>query len=86
MKQQKTDGYNALQIGCVAVKRMDKVTKAMRGHFEKAGVSSLRQLYEFRVTPDAMLPVSTPISVRHFYPGQFIDVTGIRYARNITLW
>lgn len=76
VKTEETDGYNALQIGCLTVKRLDKVTKAMKGHFEKAGVVPKRGLFEFRVTPDALLPVNTEISVRHFYPGQYVDITG----------
>lgn len=36
-----------------------------------------RKLREFPVTEDALLPVGTPIGVRHFVPGQFVDVTGI---------
>lgn len=29
------------------------------------------------MTEDALLPVGTPITVRHFVPGQYVDVTGI---------
>ena len=36
-----------------------------------------RKLREFPVTEDALLPVGTHIGVRHFVPGQFVDVTGI---------
>ncbi|KAL0388945.1 UNVERIFIED_CONTAM: 50S ribosomal protein L3-2, mitochondrial [Sesamum radiatum] len=36
-----------------------------------------RKLTEFPVTEDALLPVGTSISVRHFVPGQYVDVTGI---------
>jgi hypothetical protein len=37
-----------------------------------------RKLREFPVTEDALLPVGTTITVRHFVPGQFVDVTGIK--------
>ena len=33
-------------------------------------------LSEFRVTADAVLPVGTALDVRHFVPGQFVDVRG----------
>lgn len=36
-----------------------------------------RKLREFPVTEDALLPVGTSIGVRHFVPGQYVDVTGI---------
>jgi large subunit ribosomal protein L3 len=33
-------------------------------------------MVEFPVTPDAMLPAGYRFSVRHFVPGQFLDITG----------
>lgn len=47
------------------------------GHFRSQGVLLKRKLKEFPVTEDALLPVGTTISVRHFVPGQFVDVIGI---------
>lgn len=47
------------------------------GHFRAQGVSMKRKLKEFPVTEDALLPVGTSINVRHFVPGQYVDVTGI---------
>lgn len=47
------------------------------GHFRAQGVPLKRKLREFPVTEDALLPVGTPITVRHFVPGQYVDVTGI---------
>lgn len=47
------------------------------GHFRAQGVPLKRKLREFPVTEDALLPVGTPICVRHFVPGQYVDVTGI---------
>lgn len=29
------------------------------------------------MTEDALLPVGTSLGVRHFVPGQYVDVTGI---------
>lgn len=45
-----------------------KISKA--GHFAKAGVPPKRKLMEFRVTPDATIPVGTNIRAEHFVPGQ----------------
>lgn len=47
------------------------------GHFRAQGVPMKRKLREFPVTEDALLPLGTPIGVRHFVPGQYVDVTGI---------
>ena len=35
-----------------------------------------RRLHEFRVTPDAMLPVGTEVTAAHFVPGQYVDIRG----------
>lgn len=53
------------------------MTKPEVGHFRAQGVPMKRKLREFPVTEDALLPVGTSIGVRHFVPGQFVDVTGI---------
>lgn len=53
------------------------MTKPEVGHFRAQGVEMKRKLREFPVTEDALLPVGTSIGVRHFVPGQFVDVTGI---------
>ena len=34
------------------------------------------KLWEFRVTPDCMLETGTALDVRHFVPGQYLDVCG----------
>lgn len=53
------------------------MTKPEVGHFRAQGVPLKRKLREFPVTEDALLPIGTQISVRHFVPGQYVDVTGI---------
>lgn len=51
--------YHAVQIA--ASDRPDRTTtKAMRGHFEKAGVPSKYVVKEFPITPDAHVPVGMP--------------------------
>eukprot|EP00002_Diphylleia_rotans_P033494 TRINITY_DN7127_c0_g1_i1.p1 TRINITY_DN7127_c0_g1~~TRINITY_DN7127_c0_g1_i1.p1 ORF type:complete len:331 (+),score=85.19 TRINITY_DN7127_c0_g1_i1:43-1035(+) len=70
-----TDGYNALQVG-VGSRKIPNTTKPMLGHFFDAGADPKREVQEFRVTPDAFLPLGTEISVAHFLPGQFVDVVG----------
>jgi hypothetical protein len=44
-----------------------------------------RKLREFPVTEDALLPVGTTITVRHFLPGQFVDVTGITKGKGFAV-
>ena len=56
---------------------MKQLSKPELGHFRAAGVPLKRHLAEFRVSDDAVLPVGTELGVRHFVPGQFVDLTGI---------
>ena len=48
IKTTETDGYEAVQIGYVDEKA-HRVTKPMKGHFEKAGVAAKKHLAEVRV-------------------------------------
>lgn len=70
------EGLTALQIGA-GQKKEKHLTKPEMGHFRAQGVPLKRKLREFPVTEDALLPVGTPITVRHFVPGQYVDVIGI---------
>ncbi|KAL1922201.1 mitochondrial 54S ribosomal protein uL3m [Calcarisporiella thermophila] len=66
-------GYTALQIGC-SNRKPKNITKPMLGHYAKVQVPPKMKVAEFRVTPDAMLPVGTQISAAHFVAGQYVDV------------
>jgi len=69
------DGYDAVQLGAGKAK-VKNVPKPMRGHFAKARVEPKREVAEFRVAPDAILPVGSRLKAEHFVPGQFVDVVG----------
>jgi 50S ribosomal protein uL3 len=75
VKRPETDGYLALQLGCGA-KRPKQVSGTLRGHFITAGVPIKRKVAEFRVTPDALLPVGFSLLASHFVAGQYVDVSG----------
>lgn len=68
------DGYSAVQIG-VGLAKVKNVSKAMKGHFSKAKVEPKKKLVEFKVSEDALLEVGAELSVEHFVPGQYVDVT-----------
>ncbi|KAA8528163.1 hypothetical protein F0562_035586 [Nyssa sinensis] len=76
VKTLEKEGISALQVGC-GHKKEKHLTKPEVGHFRAQGVPMKRKLWEFPVTEDALLPVGTSIGVRHFVPGQYVDVTGI---------
>src|SRR3982751_298732 len=74
-RTQERDGYTAVQLGVGAAK-VKNVTKPQRGHFAKAKVEPKAKLAEFRVSDDALVDVGAEITVAHFVPGQYVDVTG----------
>ncbi|KAF7144956.1 hypothetical protein RHSIM_Rhsim04G0248300 [Rhododendron simsii] len=76
VKTPEKEGIVALQIGC-GHKKEKHLTKPEVGHFRAQGVPMKRKLREFPITEDALLPVGFSINVRHFVPGQYVDVTGI---------
>lgn len=75
MKRDFSDGYTALQVGA-GVRKLKRTSVPMQGHFAAADVAPKQILTEFRVTPDALLAPSTPIDVRHFNVGQYVDIAG----------
>ncbi len=74
------NGYTAVQIGTGKVKA-NRVTNPMRGHFAKSKVEPKKKLVEFRVSEDAMLNVGDVLTVEHFVPGQYVDVTGVSIGK-----
>ena len=71
----KTDGYNAIQVG-VGLAKVKRVSKQMRGHFAKAEVEPKQRLHEFRVSEEALIEPGAEILVDHFVAGQRVDVAG----------
>ena len=77
------DGYDALQVGAGAKKPKHSVSPE-RGHFDKyaggadyGAYAYLREVGEFRISPDASLASGTPLDAAHFVAGQRIDVRGV---------
>jgi large subunit ribosomal protein L3 len=73
-KDQASDGYEALQVGFNQAKEKH-TTRAMSGHFKKAGVAPQRKLAEFRDYP-ADLAVGAEIKADIFAEGEKVIVTG----------
>ena len=38
------------------------------------------------MTEDALLPVGTSLNVRHFVPGQYVDITGITKGKGFQVF
>ena len=69
------DGYSAVQLGLVENRKTKRVTKAMQGHFKKAGLPPCRVLREFRVDEGAEVKVGDKVSVAIFVSGEKVAVT-----------
>ena len=70
------DGYAAVQLGLVENRKAKRVTKAMQGHFKKAGLPPCRVLREFSVDEGAEVKVGDKVSVAIFATGEKVTVTG----------
>ncbi|MDE7065272.1 MAG: 50S ribosomal protein L3 [Desulfovibrionaceae bacterium] len=75
VKTSEKDGYNALQIALDEAKEKH-VSKAMRGHFAKAGKGLFRTVRELRLEEAATLEVGNELTVELFAAGDKIKVTG----------
>jgi large subunit ribosomal protein L3 len=71
------EGYRSVQV-TTGVRRATRVTKAMAGHYAKAGTGAGRLSGEFRLGHDegADLKAGGEIKADIFKPGQYVDVTG----------
>lgn len=86
------DGYSAVQVGFIDKKdkiinkdasgkkeviHMHGTTKAMQGHFKKAGVSSKRYVREFKFDNASDYELGQEIKADIFEEGDIVDASGI---------
>ncbi|MEL6221837.1 MAG: 50S ribosomal protein L3 [Cyanobacteria bacterium J06626_14] len=75
VKTTDTDGYTAVQVGFGATK--DKsISKSELGHLNKAGVTPVRHLKEYRLEDVSSYELGQEIKADIFEAGQLVDVTG----------
>ena len=74
-KTEQNDGYEAIQIGFGDAKP-HKISKPLKGHFEKADVAAKRTLREFRMDDCSTYNVGDVIKADAFEVGDMIDATG----------
>ncbi len=79
-KSAATEGYDAVQIGFEAQKPQ-RLTKALRTRFEKAGVAPCRTLAEFPVAEGEEVKVGDSLTVGIFDDVRFVDVTAVTKGR-----
>lgn len=73
LKTTETDGYEALQIGFGATK---KVTKPLEGHLKKAGIKT-RTLREIEAEDGKTYNIGDKIEASIFEPGDSVSVQGV---------
>jgi large subunit ribosomal protein L3 len=77
LRTREGDGYRAFQV-TTGLRRASRVTKAVAGHYAKAGTEAGRGLWEFRLADDEGedIEVGKQIGVDIFEAGQKVDVAG----------
>ena len=68
------DGYSAVQL-CLDEVADRKLTKAAKGHFNKAQLPGFRHIREFRATGESQ--VGATVKADLFSKGECVDVTGV---------
>jgi large subunit ribosomal protein L3 len=76
LKSKEKDGYASVQLGLVEDRKVKRVSKAMKGHFDKAKLPPCRVLREFKADGEE-LKIGDKVSVDLFAPGDLVDVVGV---------
>ncbi|MCI0567878.1 MAG: 50S ribosomal protein L3 [Acidobacteria bacterium] len=78
-KNKQTDGYEAVQLGYVEPTAERKVSKAVLGHFKKAGLPPTRRIKEFKFVAEAdKVNVGDQITAAQvFKVDENVDIIGI---------
>jgi large subunit ribosomal protein L3 len=87
VKTVEVDGYRAVQVTFGEVKA-SRVTKALTGHFKKAGVAAGRELVEFRLMDDegADFAAGAELKVDMFADVKAVDVMGTSMGKGFAGW
>ena len=89
IKTVEKDGYASIQLGYADISDK-KLTKPMKGHFAKAGVSAKKYLKEFRIEDCSQYNVGDIVLADLFKEGDKVDVVGTSkgkgYAGVVKRW
>ena len=100
VKTVENDGYSAVQVGYVdkkekivtkdnsgkkSIAHRNGVTKAEKGHFDKAGVSGKRYVKEFRFENAEEYTLAQEIKADIFAAGDKIDATAVSKGKSLVL-
>ncbi|HSW87329.1 MAG TPA: 50S ribosomal protein L3 [Rhabdochlamydiaceae bacterium] len=79
LKTKENDGYAAVQLSALKVKpsKAKNVTKAMKGHFAKAGIDPRSHSLESRLDEEGQFSTGQEVGVEYFADSRFVDVVGV---------
>lgn len=83
IKDEKKDGYNAIQIG---FGRKKKINKPEKGHLKKAGEGkdNLKKLIEFRVDDPSQFKLGQELDIKLFEEGEKVKISGVSKGKGFT--
>jgi large subunit ribosomal protein L3 len=77
-RNRQTDGYESVQLGLVEPTSERKISKALLGHFKKAGLPPTRRIREFKILSEGdKINVGDQVSAAIFQVDENVDVSGI---------
>lgn len=79
-KNEKTDGYGAIQLGFETAKG-HRLNKSQKGHFEKKKTALFRRLKEFRFAGVENFATGQVLTVAGFQTGDVVEILGVTKGR-----
>lgn len=83
VKTEKTDGYDAVQLG-FGEKKRNRTVRPLQGHFDKAGVSPTMHLIEFPVKQGEKPTPGHEYTVSIFSEGDIVSIRGTSKGKGFT--
>ena len=83
IKNNKSEGYSAVQLGYKDLKK-NKINKAVRGHFSNSNVLPKKYLKEFITSNNKDYKLGDTVTVNQFSTGDFIRITGTSKGKGFT--
>jgi len=80
VKSEKIDGYESVQVGFIDRKEKH-LTRPLKGHFSKAGVTPKKVLAEFQTITGFEYKPGQEFTVKLFKPGDRVKVSGVSKGR-----
>ena len=83
IKNDKSEGYNAVQLGYKDLKK-NKINKSVNGHFAKSNIVPKKYLKEFITSNNKSFKLGDTVTVIQFSTGDLIRITGTSKGKGFT--